>query len=147
MLEVDLTLLFILAAVALLAGFFDVIAGGGGLITLPMLFVAGIDPLAALATNKFQAASATVSATLAFARRGMLDWRSGLQPRRTFGVRLHGAMAACAMLGAQLGARCAVHFGQRRIRPLLICVCCAMTLKLLLDDTNPLVMWVARHWS
>ena len=56
MLEVDLSLLLILAGVALLAGFFDAIAGGGGLITLPVLFIAGLDPLAALATNKFQAA-------------------------------------------------------------------------------------------
>jgi len=42
-----------LAAVALFAGFFDAIAGGGGLLTLPALFIAGIDPLAAMATNKF----------------------------------------------------------------------------------------------
>lgn len=65
----------ILAFVAFLAGFFDAIAGGGGLITLPALFLAGIDPVSAIATNKFQAASATVSATISFARKGLIEWR------------------------------------------------------------------------
>ena len=73
MIELDFSLILILALVAFTAGFFDAIAGGGGLITLPVLFVAGIEPLAAIATNKFQAASATVSATYAFARKGMID--------------------------------------------------------------------------
>ncbi len=66
-----------LALVAFAAGFFDAIAGGGGLITLPALMVAGVNPVNAIATNKVQAASATVSATIAFARKGMIDWRAG----------------------------------------------------------------------
>jgi uncharacterized membrane protein YfcA len=92
MIEVDLTLILGLAAVALLAGFFDAIAGGGGLFTLPALLLVGIDPLAAIATNKLQAASATISATVAFARKGMIEWRSGLP------------MAAMALVGSGLGA-------------------------------------------
>lgn len=63
-----------LAVVAFCAGFFDAIAGGGGLITLPALFLAGLEPISAIATNKFQAASATVSATITFARKGMIEW-------------------------------------------------------------------------
>lgn len=66
-----------LAAVAFFAGFFDAIAGGGGLITLPALFLAGVEPVSAIATNKFQAASATVSATVTFARKGLIEWREG----------------------------------------------------------------------
>jgi uncharacterized membrane protein YfcA len=259
MIELDLNLILILALVALMAGFFDAIAGGGGLITLPVLFVAGIEPLAAIATNKFQAASATVSATCAFARKGMIDWKRGSpmavmsfiggalgalsvsyvpknvlqacvpillilvaayfafspkpneQARKAkistslfclavapiigfydgiFGpgvgsffmlacVILLGqhliqavcnskllnaacnlgalsvfslsgaiiwplalAMAFAAFVGAQLGARCAVHFGPRLIKPLLVCVCCIMALKLLLDSGNPLGEWL-----
>lgn len=90
--EIELSLILIMAGVALLAGFFDAIAGGGGLITLPALLLAGIDPLVAIATNKFQAASATVSATAAFARKGMIEWRSGLP------------MAAMVFVGGALGA-------------------------------------------
>lgn len=92
LLEPGLELLLVLSAVALLAGFLDAIAGGGGLLTLPALFLAGINPLAAIATNKFQAASATVSATAAFARKGLIDWRSGLP------------MALMSFVGGAVGA-------------------------------------------
>lgn len=259
MIELDLTLILILAAVALMAGFFDAIAGGGGLITLPVLFVAGIEPLAAIATNKFQAASATVSATCAFARKGMIDWRKGsamalmsfiggalgalsvsLVPKTllqacvpillilvaayfAFSPKLNEqsrkakistslfcitvapiigfydgifgpgvgsffmlacvillgqhllqavcnskllnaacnlgalsvfslsgaiiwplalAMALCAIVGAQLGARCALYFGPKLIKPLLIAVCCLMAIKLLLGDGHPIGEWL-----
>ena len=261
MIELDVTLVLVLALVALMAGFFDAIAGGGGLITLPVLFIAGIEPLAAIATNKFQAASATVSATFAFAHKGMIDWkRSRLMALMAFfggalgalsvsfvpkallqacvpillivvaayfafspkpddqtrkaristsvfcmtaapvigfydgvfgpGVgsffmlacvillgqhllqavcnskllnaacnlgalsvfSLSGAiiwplaitMALAAFAGAQLGARCAVHFGPRLIKPLLVCVCCIMATKLLLDADNPFAQWLHR---
>jgi uncharacterized membrane protein YfcA len=261
--SVDPELLLLLASVALLAGFFDAIAGGGGLLTLPTLFLAGVDPLAAVATNKFQAASATVSATAAFARKGMIHWRSGLpmaiaafiggalgavsvslvpqgmlqacvpvllilvaawfafsptlqeQQRRPkislslfclgvapligfydgiFGpgvgsffmlacVMLLGqhlmravcdskllnaacnlgalsvfafggaiiwpvalSMACTAIVGAQLGARCAVRFGPRLIKPLVVCICCIMAIKLLSTPGNPAVAWLANHF-
>ena len=65
----------VLAAMAFCAGFFDAIAGGGGLITLPALFLAGVEPISALATNKFQASAASLSATAVFARKGMIEWR------------------------------------------------------------------------
>lgn len=69
--------LVILTSVAFFAAFFDAIAGGGGLITIPALFLAGLDPVSALATNKFQATAGSTSATIAFARKGMLEWREG----------------------------------------------------------------------
>lgn len=75
--EIEVSILLALASVALLAGFFDAIAGGGGLLTLPAFFIAGVDPLAAMATNKFQASSASVSAVWAFARKRMIQWRTG----------------------------------------------------------------------
>ncbi len=65
-----LEVFLVLGSVAFLAGLFDAIAGGGGLITLPALFIADLDPVSALATNKFQATAATVSATTAYARKG-----------------------------------------------------------------------------
>lgn len=65
-----------LAAVALLAGFVDAIAGGGGLLTVPALLLAGLDPVQAIATNKLQGAFGTASATFSFARARLIDWRS-----------------------------------------------------------------------
>ncbi|HEY0287152.1 MAG TPA: TSUP family transporter [Pseudomonas sp.] len=264
MLEVEMSIVIGLAMVAFFAGFFDAIAGGGGLITLPALLIAGVDPVAAIATNKCQAASATVSATVAFTRKRMIEWRSGLpmavmsfiggglgayslsylpklaletlvpvllivvalyfsfapqldsQSRKAkipsivfcllcapfigfydgvFGpgvgsffmvafVMIMGqgilqamanskllnascnlgallvfsmlgtiiwpialAMAFAAFVGAQLGARCAVRFGSRLIKPLLITVCCIMAVKLLLTPGNPLGQFLSSVFS
>ncbi|MNC82581.1 hypothetical protein D3C75_1361500 [compost metagenome] len=48
------------------------------------------------------------------------------------------AMALAAFIGAQLGARAAVRVGPRLIKPMLIVVCCALAIKLLSVETNPL---------
>jgi uncharacterized protein len=58
---------------ALLAGTADTIAGGGGLITVPVLMGLGWSPQDALGTNKFQASFGSGSATLHFARAGALS--------------------------------------------------------------------------
>ena len=69
----DTTTLAALAGVALLAGFVDSIAGGGGLLCLPALLLSGLNPIAALATNKLQGTFGTASATYAFWKKGKLD--------------------------------------------------------------------------
>lgn len=67
--------LLLLAIVAFVAGYVDAIAGGGGMITVPALALAGLDPVAAVATNKINATFGTGSATLSFASKGHYDWR------------------------------------------------------------------------
>lgn len=62
-------LLFLLAV---FAGTIDAIAGGGGLIVIPGLMMAGFSPLQALAVNKLQAVFGAGSAALTFWRRGEL---------------------------------------------------------------------------
>ena len=71
---VDPGLIAGLFAVAMAAGCVDAIAGGGGLITMPALILAGLDPVSAIATNKLQGSAGSCSATVAFARRGLIDW-------------------------------------------------------------------------
>lgn len=51
-------LLVVLFFVAVLAGFIDSIAGGGGLLTIPALMAAGMSPANALATNNYRRAAA-----------------------------------------------------------------------------------------
>lgn len=72
--HLDVITLLLLAGSALLAGFVDAIAGGGGLITLPVLLAAGLPPANALATNKLQSSFGSFSATWYFARRGYIDF-------------------------------------------------------------------------
>ena len=79
---------------ALLAGWVDTLAGGGGLLTLPALLLAGLPPVAALATNKAQGFVGPLTATLMLTLKGRLPL-----------LRLAGpvtAAALAALLGAQL---------------------------------------------
>lgn len=67
--EISVELLAILFSVALVAGFIDAIAGGGGLITIPALLMTGMSPALALGTNKLQACGGSFSASLYFIRK------------------------------------------------------------------------------
>ncbi|MEN8175555.1 MAG: TSUP family transporter [Pseudomonadota bacterium] len=71
--DITLQLLFVLTGVAAVAGFVDAIAGGGGLISIPVLLWTGMAPLEALATNKLQASFGSFTATLNYHRHGLLD--------------------------------------------------------------------------
>lgn len=68
-------ILLLLLAAGALAGWIDAIAGGGGLLTLPVLLGVGLPPLQALATNKLQGSFGTFSAALHFLRAGEIDLR------------------------------------------------------------------------
>lgn len=96
MLEADLVLALIAAAAA--AGFIDSIAGGGGLVTVPALLLAGVPPAQALATNKVQGAFGAATAALAYARGGHVDLRRQAGAAvLAFGAGLIGALAVSAL--------------------------------------------------
>src|SRR2546423_72550 len=57
------------------AGFVDSIAGGGGLITVPVLLSLGLSPADALGTNKLQSSFGSASATFHYSRAGLISWR------------------------------------------------------------------------
>lgn len=65
----------VLTATAVLTGFIDAVAGGGGLIMLPALLFSGVSPIQALATNKLQSVFGTAVATRNYARAGLVNWR------------------------------------------------------------------------
>lgn len=73
-------LLLILALVAFVAGAVDAVAGGGGLLALPAILLAGAPPVTALATNKLQGMFGTASAALSYARAGVVDLRAQAGP-------------------------------------------------------------------
>ncbi len=92
MFEVTYDVLALLMAAAFIAGVVDSIAGGGGLITLPILVLAGAPPVTAIATNKVQGVFGAGMAALAYARGGHVDLRRQIKP------------AAVAFSAAVLGA-------------------------------------------
>ena len=253
----------LLVLAALCAGFIDAIAGGGGLIGVPALLAAGLDPVAALATNKLQSSFGSGMATYTYWRHGLIDfshlrtpltaalfgaafgaWLLTLADPRwlmvvlpfllaaiavyfllappmseidaharmtpmaysvvAFGLGAYdgffgpgvgsflalslmslmgmgltkatghakalnlmsnlvslavfstgghvlwglGAAMACGQfVGARLGSKAAMRFGARLIRPLLVVISLAMTLKLLADPANPLRALIAARWG
>ena len=90
MFEVATHLALLLILAAFVAGFVDSIAGGGGLIAMPMLLIAGATPLEALATNKLQGAFGAGTATVAYARAGHVRLKD------QFGMAAVSALAAAA---------------------------------------------------
>jgi hypothetical protein len=57
----------------LIAGFVDSIAGGGGLLTLPVLLGVLGDPASTIATLKTQSVMGTLAAAVSFERRGLIQ--------------------------------------------------------------------------
>lgn len=78
--DIGLQIHIVLFCVALFAGFVDSIAGGGGMITIPALLLAGIPPHQTLGVNKLQSCFGSFSATLHFYRHGYLSLRENLIP-------------------------------------------------------------------
>ncbi|WBU52751.1 TSUP family transporter [Paracoccus sp. SCSIO 75233] len=72
-LALDVTLMLIAAAFA--AGFIDAIAGGGGLITVPALMLAGVPPAQTLATNKVQGVFGAATAAISYSASGHVNLR------------------------------------------------------------------------
>ena len=89
--SIEPTVILALTATAVLTGFIDSIAGGGGLVMMPALLFAGVPPINALATNKLQSMFGTLVATWNY-------WRKGLVR-----VREHGLTLMLILAGAAAG--------------------------------------------
>lgn len=66
--------LLFLFVIGIVAGLVDTIAGGGGLITVPSLLLAGVPPIIALGTNRLQASMGELSASVNFFLRSKIDF-------------------------------------------------------------------------
>jgi uncharacterized membrane protein YfcA len=90
MFEVATHVALLLICAAFLAGFIDSIAGGGGLITVPALLLAGASPIETLATNKLQGTFGAATAVVAYGRAGHV------RPRDQLGMAAVSAAAGAA---------------------------------------------------
>ncbi len=73
MIEFELYYYAIFLAAGFLAGFVDSIAGGGGIITVPVLLASGMPPHIALATNKLQSSFGSFTASFNYIRKGLVS--------------------------------------------------------------------------
>ncbi len=72
--ELTLSTYLIVCPLVFLAGLIDSVAGGGGLISIPAYYLAGLPPVLAAGTNKLSVCPGTSVASLRFARGGRVDW-------------------------------------------------------------------------
>ena len=73
--ELGWQVLGVLFLIAVIAGLLDTLAGGGGLIAMPALILAGIPPLMALGTNKLQGSVGTATASFILFKSRRLSWQ------------------------------------------------------------------------
>ena len=88
----------LLVAVGIAAGFLNVMAGGGSLLTVPVMVFMGLPGPVANGTNRIAILAQNITAIATFARRGFKDFRLSL------------TLAACSLPGAIAGALLGVQF-------------------------------------
>ena len=93
-----------------LASFTDGVAGGGGIISVPTYFLAGLPAHLALGTNKLSSSIGTAVSAGRFIRGGYVDWKLGLPS------------IALALYGAHLGTRLQLALDERYLKWLLLIV-------------------------
>lgn len=100
----------LLCGFAFLAGFIDAVAGGGGLIQVPALFVLmpQLAPATLFGTNKFASIWGTLAAAVQYSRRMPPVWSAVLPAG--------GAALVCSFLGA----RAVSHIDSAVLRPLVL---------------------------
>ncbi|MFI6884258.1 TSUP family transporter [Streptosporangium canum] len=104
----DMAEIVLLLVAAAGAGWIDAVVGGGGLLQLPVLLMAGLSPVQALATNKFAAIFGTASAAVTYARTTKIDT----------GVAVPAGLGAVVFAG--LGAASAAAISREALIPLVM---------------------------
>lgn len=120
--SVDMWQLIILALVGVVSGFLNVLAGGGSLLTLPLLIFIGLPAAEANGTNRVAIVVQNISALRSYKKNGVLSWRLAL------------LCALPAVVGASIGAMLAVKIDEQLFRQVLALV---MLLMLVITAIDP----------
>ncbi|MEQ8310258.1 MAG: TSUP family transporter [Sphingopyxis sp.] len=117
-----------LVLIALAIGFYDGFfgPGTGSFFTLALVALGGLGLVRAIGNTKLLNLTTNLAGVLAMAIGGHMLWLLGI------------AMAAANVAGNQLGARLAIRYGGRGVRPVLVLMSAALTVKLLSDPANPI---------
>ena len=107
-----------LAGSGIAAGFINTVAGGGSLLTLPALMLAGMPADVANGSNRLCIVTQSVSGVAGYARAGRLP-RAGIAP-----------VVVPAALGALVGALIASRVPAPMLEPILLAVLVIMALVL-----------------
>lgn len=117
-------IVIVLSAVSVVAGFIDSIAGGGGLLLIPALLVAGVPPQTVLGTNKFASTMGTSVALVNFVRHKKVVWR----------IALTGILFS--MVGSLLGSKTILLFQNVMVGKIIVGLLPLSVLSLFLPQKN-----------
>jgi uncharacterized membrane protein YfcA len=116
----------LLALVGVLAGFLNVLAGGGSLLTLPLLIFLGLPAATANGTNRIAIFCQNIFAISGFKRQGV------------FPIRLALLCTPPALIGSYFGAKMAITVDEMLFRRLLALVMVAVLLFMIIDPMKRL---------
>lgn len=108
--QLDLRMVLIVVVGVFLASFVDGIAGGGGIISVPTYFLAGLPAHLALGTNKLSSCIGTAVSAGRFVKNGFVDWKLGIPS------------ILLALLGAHWGTLLQLALNERLLKWLLLLV-------------------------
>ncbi len=115
-----------LAAVGFVSGFLNILAGGGSLLTLPMLIFLGLPPVVANGTNRVGVLCQNIFAITSFRRHGVLPMRLAL------------ICTAPSLLGSYLGAQLAVDIDDLLFQRILAGIMIGVLIITLIDPAKRL---------
>ena len=94
----------------ILAGMVDAIAGGGGLISLPVYLIAGLPAHAAVATNKLSSTCGTSVSTIRFIKNGLINLKVAVPS------------CAAAVCGSYIGSRLSMVINERILEIMILAI-------------------------
>ena len=115
-----------LALVGFVSGFLNILAGGGSLLTLPMLIFLGLPAVVANGTNRIGVICQNIFAVASFRRHGVLPLRLAL------------ICTAPSLFGSYLGAQLAVDIDDQLFQRLLAGIMIGVLIITLLDPAKRL---------
>lgn len=137
--NITFELLALLLFTGLLSGLIDAMAGGGGLIALPILLMSGISPAQALATNKLQGTFGSGTAAYTFIKKGYID------------TTRYGHAILTTFIGAAIGSVLILmidpYYLTQAIPVLLIAVCLYFAFSKNLGDQDHTARMQARTYA
>ncbi|MDR1461244.1 MAG: TSUP family transporter [Campylobacteraceae bacterium] len=107
-LEFEVWIVIILCFTFFISGFVDSVAGGGGLINIPIFLLVGAPPEFALGTTKMSATIGKIAALINYAKNALIDWR------------LAFAGLPAAIIGGVLGTKAILYFDSANIGKIIL---------------------------
>ena len=108
----------VLVIIGVAAGFMNVMAGGGSLLTLPVMIFAGLPPAVANGTNRVALVAQNATAVRQFAKKGFSE------PKRSL------TLGVCTLPGAIAGSLLAIHIDPLWFKRLLAVVMVAVLISI-----------------